>query len=130
MNAFSVPAAPDEVLLDQEREVNLQPLNIAFQESNKWRVTDGSQPFYASLADQQFLTKIMTSQERFGRGDILKVRLHTRQYRTDEGLRTDHTILEVLQHIRGPQEVPLPLEFNESGADGDASPPLGYRPGS
>ena len=89
---------------------------MAFVSGNKWRLTDGDATFHAAIADLNFLNKVDRGEEEFSRTDILRVELRTTQWRTDSGLRTEHTVERVIEHIRGPREVPLPFE------DSDPSP--------
>jgi hypothetical protein len=113
---FEVPGIEEQPLADQEREVALRPVNVAFTEGNKWRVSDGESTFFATVTDLQFLNRVETAQEVFAKSDILRARLRTRQWRTSDGdLRTEHQILEVLEHVAGPRQVPLP--FEEPAAD-------------
>ena len=113
---FEVPGIEEQPLADEEREVALRPVNVAFTEGNKWRVSDGESTFFATVTDLQFLHRVETAQEVFAKSDILRARLRTRQWRTSDGdLRTEHQILQVLEHVAGPRQVPLP--FEETAAD-------------
>lgn len=108
--AFDVPSVPDEEILDNEREVNLHLLNVAF-EHGKWRVSDGTITFFASFADPDFLAKIARNDVQFASGDRLKVVLRTRQFQTDAGLRSEYTVTRVLAHVQGGRQ--LPLDFGD-----------------
>jgi hypothetical protein len=109
VSSFEIPTSPDEPISDVEREVALKLASVAFVSGNKWRLTDGESTFHATIADPDFLGKVDRGEEQFSRTDILRVRLHTQQWRTDAGLRTEQTVMKVLEHIHGPREVPLPF---------------------
>ena len=106
---FDVPAVADEEILDNEREVNLHLLNVAF-EHGKWRVSDGTTAFFASFSDEEFIRKIAHSEIQFASGDRLKVMLRTRQFQTNEGLRSEYTVTRVIDHIPGGRQLPFAFE--------------------
>lgn len=112
---FDVPASPEIELLDSVREAVLRPVSVAFVEGNKWRVSDGDAIFWASISDQNFLDQVASGAEVFSKADILRARIRSRSFRDAEGeLRTEHEILEVISHVPGPRDVPLPFEAEES----------------
>lgn len=107
---FEIPPVEEQELVDEERTVVLRPVNVAFAEGNKWRVSDGESTFFATVDDLGFLHRVETAQEVFAKTDILRARVRTRQWRTADGdLRTDHHIVEVLEHVPGPRQIPLPF---------------------
>lgn len=122
---FDIPANAEEQLSDNERVVALRPVNVAFTEGNKWRVSDGEATFFATVMDVPFLQRVETAQEVFAKTDLLRARLRTRQWRSSDGdLQTEHQILEVLEHVAGPRQVPLPLEMEKDDSAGaQADPP-------
>jgi len=108
---FDVPPALEEELVDNEREVVLRPVSVAFTEGNKWRVSDGDATFWTSVSDQNFLERVESGVEVFSKSDILRARLRTRSFRDVDGeLRTERDIVEVMSHVPGPRDVPLPFE--------------------
>lgn len=110
---FEIPPMPEEQLEDSERLVALSPVTIAFAEGNKWKVTDGESTFWVTVEDQVFAQRVQAAVESFTSTDILRARLRTRQWRTPEGaLRTEHYIEQVVEHVRGPRQIPLPLEYD------------------
>ncbi len=112
---FEVPTEGDVLLSDQTREVALRLLNVAFVPGNKWRVSDGDNDLYVTVADLPFLERVQTNQERFSAGDLLRCELRTQQWQLQNGnIRNDHTVVRVLEHIQGARTVPLPFE-----ADGE-----------
>jgi hypothetical protein len=107
---FEAPLLPEEVIEDFESVTTLQIVNVAFQESGKWRFTDGAGSFYAVVKDGLFIERVQNSTENFAKDDLLKVRLRRIQYETETGIKTDHEILEVLEHRRIGQQLKLPLD--------------------
>ena len=48
----------EEELVDEIRPMTLQIISLSFKEDNKWRVTDGNEPFSVAIEDIGFLNKI------------------------------------------------------------------------
>ena len=106
-----IQAAEDaEVVSDVMTErVLLQIESAVFKDGNKWRLNDGSTAFFASINDQEFLSRIASGQERFGKGDLLVVSLRRVQSITDNGLKTDLSVEQVHEH-KAPLQQPLPYQ--------------------
>ena len=118
--SFDLSTNGEELLSDTTRPAALTLASVAFTEGNKWRLSDGETTFYATVEDNGFLDRVARNEESFARSDILRTQLRTRQWRTDRGLRTEHTVVAVDEHIKGPREVPLPFEDRTlSRADDD-----------
>jgi hypothetical protein len=116
--AFEVPPTPDEELVDSETEVVLRPVNVAFSEGNKWRFHDGENTFYASIEDPEFLQAVELGTERFAKNDMLRVLLRTRQYKVDSGLRSERTVIRVLEHLPGARQLDLFAADEDDAANG------------
>jgi hypothetical protein len=71
---------------------------VVLEGDGKWRFSDGRNTFRAEVADPRFLQRVKQGRERFGRGDILSVRLRSRQEKIKGQLRTTHVIEEVFSH--------------------------------
>ena len=85
----------------------LSLLQPAFEGKYMWRVDEGDGPFHVRMEDGAFLTQIEHG-ERFGRGDRLRVRLRIEQRISSNGQLSLHrSVVEVLDHIRGPQQLPF-----------------------
>jgi len=110
--AFEVPPTVEERLGESVTEVVLRPVNVAFTEGNKWRFNDGESTFHAAIHDVGFLSRVDAGTERFAKNDMLRVRLHTRQTRDADGLHTERTVTEVLDHLSGAVQLDL---FGDSG---------------
>ncbi len=80
--------------------------SAVFKDGNKWRFTDGSRSFYASLEDAEFMARVESGEERFGKADVLLVDLRQIQYAIDGELKSDYRIVRVIEH-RAPLQKPL-----------------------
>jgi hypothetical protein len=105
--AFEVPPAVDEQLVDTVTEAVIRPVNVAFAEGNKWRFSDGDSTFFAAIEDPDFVRAVELGTARFAKNDMLRVRLRTRQYKADEGLRVERIVIQVLDHISGARQLDL-----------------------
>jgi hypothetical protein len=115
LSCFLAPEALAETLSEEEIELNLQLVNVAFREDNKWRFCDGSNSFYAQVQDSDFLAKVK-SNEPFSSGDILKARLRRTQSLFGEIMRTEYVLLKVLEHRRAATQLPM-VFAHETGPD-------------
>lgn len=107
LDYFSPRSDEDEPLSDSTtRGVILQIESAVFKEGNKWRFTDGSRSFYAAIEDPDFLARIASGEERFGKADMLVVDLRQIQYAANGELKSEWRILRVTEH-RAPLQPPL-----------------------
>lgn len=106
---FELAATEADVVSDSiATKVLLQIESAAFKEDNKWRFSDGGTPFFAEIADQEFLQRINAGVERFGKRDVLVADLRRVQSVTDNGLKIEHTIVKVHEHKEPLQQELLP----------------------
>jgi hypothetical protein len=77
--------------------VLLQIESSTFKHGSNWRVTDGSNSFYAEIRDKKFMERVATDLERLGKWDILVVMLRQIQTITDSGLKTESIIERVIR---------------------------------
>ena len=75
-----------------------------FKEGNKWRFFDGDISFAAEMLDKRFLQDVNEGLERFGKGDVLLVKMQITQAITSGSLSTKREILEVMEHKRGSKQ--------------------------
>lgn len=107
VNAFIMSASAADIVSDTLSEgVLLQIESAVFKDDNKWRFSDGSTPFFAEIADQRFLARINSGDERFGKGDVLIVDLRRIQSISDAGLKLEYMIEKVNEH-RAPLQASL-----------------------
>lgn len=89
-----------EVVVHEARPTMLYSLVApSFADGNKWRLSDGTQQFWASIEDENFLERVDDG-EPFRKGDYLQCEMLIRSIRTEDGsLRTDYTVQRVGQHL-------------------------------
>jgi hypothetical protein len=80
--------------------------SAVFKDGNKWRLSDGSNTFFATISDDLFIALVESGSERFGKGDLLVVNLRRVQSITDAGLKTEVTVEQVIEH-KAPLHQPL-----------------------
>lgn len=97
----------EEELADETRTMTLQIINLSFKEDNKWRVTDGGDPFSATIEDVGFLNKIANDEVSFSKGDYLVCEVRERQFSTSKGLKKERSIIEVKSHKPAAQQLRL-----------------------
>jgi len=93
-----VPVDAGEVLAENTNDVYLTVGTAVLDGETKWRFYDGTHKFSAEIEDQEFLNRVEQGEVRFGKGDVMYVRLRTTQKRVGRGLRAEHVIEEVLDH--------------------------------
>lgn len=105
---FRCPPASTDEIEDAIYNTNLQIVTLTFQDGNKWKVTDGTNSFYATVEDYNFLKKVNNSEISFSKGDILeaKVRKHV-WVDTDGNLKAEYNILEIINHRSGAKQLKL-----------------------
>jgi hypothetical protein len=114
LDCFLAPEAQAEILGEEEIDLNLQLVNVAFREDNKWRFCDGSNSFYAQVQDADFLAKVKGN-EPFAGGDILKARLRRTQSLFGQTMRTEYVLLKVLEHRRAATQLPMVFARDQTG---------------
>jgi hypothetical protein len=100
----------EEILRDEERPAFLEIVSLSFKDNYKWRFSDGNATLTADVNDEAFFKAVQSRKLVFGRGDVVEVRLRTVTWRTPTGLKTEHSISEVLRVLHAAQQIPLPLE--------------------
>lgn len=104
---FELAASEADVVSDTVSEgVLLQIESAVFKDDNKWRFNDGATAFFAEIVDPDFLARINSGDERFGKGDVLVVDLQRVQSITDSGLKLEYTVVKVREH-RAPLQTSL-----------------------
>ena len=93
-----VPINIEKSLLETEMTMHLLIESPTFREGNKWRFWDGQNSFLADLLDEDFLKKVDSGKERFGKGDALKAIVRFSQSGSKRSLKMDRSIIKVLEH--------------------------------
>lgn len=107
---FIAPEVVDEQIGEDETVKNFTIHSLSFKEDNKWRLSDGVNNFWVTIKDQDFLNKVNENQIYFAKGDILKTKLKTVQWKTSEGLKTEYEIISVIEHKSGTPQLRLPFK--------------------
>lgn len=99
----------DERILEENESVRfLRVVTLSFKEDNKWRLAEGDSEAFYSVEDAEFRRKIEQYSEKFGKDDMLKCRVRTIIRATEDGsLKTEHSILKVLDHTSSAKQVRL-----------------------
>ena len=107
VDSFEIPNGSEEELVDEIRNMTLQIISLSFKENNKWRLTDGGEPFSATIEDADFLNNISNAEVSFAKNDYLVCAVRERQVRTDNGLRKERTIVRIIKHQPSPSQMRL-----------------------
>jgi hypothetical protein len=107
IHSFDLPGETEEELSEELRRMTLQIISLSFKEDNKWRLTDGAEPFTASIEDADFLNKIANDEISFGKSDYLVCDVRERQVRTTKGLKKERIIVRVIDHQPAARQLKL-----------------------
>lgn len=108
--SFIATKTEDEPLEEIEYVAHIHALNIAFQDDNKWKFSDGSNKFFAEMKDIAFIERIQSNDIAFRKDDILKARILMKQKLTAAGLKPEYQVLEVLDHRSAHRQLELPFK--------------------
>ena len=111
---FAKPVIDDDTILDTVRTTAFSIISLAFKEDNKWRLNDGANSISATIEDKDFLDRVDHNQVAFSKGDILICEVRVVQKQTEQGLKTEYTIVRVVEHRPAARQIPLPLEQPET----------------
>ena len=106
---YAKPQVPDSTLVDDIRTSAFSIISLAFKEDNKWRLNDGTNAISAAIEDIDFLNRVDANQISFSKGDILICEVRVVQKQTEGGLKTEYTVVRVVEHRPGARQLPLPL---------------------
>ena len=107
LHYFAVPELPDEKILSVESEAAYSIISLAFKDDNKWRLYDGSSTISVIISDEDFRKRVDHNTISFAKGDILRCKIRTTQWRTSTGLKTENEVLEVKEHIQAARQLLL-----------------------
>ena len=110
---FDLPTGmDDDELVDDTREAVVSVIKTDFGDG-RWKVSDGSNTFGVEMEDQGFKDRIDHG-EPFRKGDLLRARIRTVQFTKDGKLQSEHSLVEVLDHIKNGEQLSI-----DSDADAD-----------
>ena len=107
---FCNPDDLDEVLIDRVATTAYSIVSLAFKPDNKWRLHDGNAAISVLIADVEFLQKVDESRISFAKGDILICEVRTVQRRSGADLKTEYTVLKVVEHKPAARQLNLLIE--------------------
>lgn len=110
---FIAPSPDEEKIIEDERRAAYTIVSISFKEGNKWRLHDGQNGILVTIADEDFLKRVNENEITFAKGDILVCRVLMQQWRVADGLRTEYTVLEVIEHKSAARQLHLPFDAPE-----------------
>lgn len=97
----------DVLLMDREYEGVFAIVALTFKDDNKWRLSDGASTLNVAILDKEFLARIDSRGESFFKGDLLKCQIRTRQWETTAGLKIEHEVVKVIDHIQSGKQLKL-----------------------
>lgn len=107
---FEMPEIEDKEIDEDVFVATYSIQSLSFKEDNKWKLSDGTNVFYVTISDKNYLDKIDKNLVSFSKGDRLKVKLKIKNYETLSGLKTDYEVLEIINHAKPPSQLPLILK--------------------
>lgn len=99
----------DEPISESERQTALQLDTVSFRRDLKWKVNNGNSVIYVTIEDDEFLDKIESGREKFGKYDILIVDLVERQFLRDGKVISENFVKKVKDHRSAPTQTELPI---------------------
>lgn len=108
--SFMVPEPEEEQIIQEEKKAAFTIVSISFKDGNKWRLFDGQNTINVTMADEAFIARVNQNDVVFAKGDILVCRVLMEQWRIKDGLRTEYTVIEVVEHRSAARQ--LPLQFD------------------
>jgi hypothetical protein len=114
-NKFVLSEPQPETVVDETRRLALSIRSLAFQEGNKWRMFDGQNTITATIEDRDFIERVNLNMIRFAKGDIMICEVKTVQTQSIDGLKTEHTVLRVIEHRQAPTQITLPFDNGRPG---------------
>lgn len=107
---FVTPEIAEEIIQEKETIALYSIHSLSFKEDNKWRLSDGSNTFFVTIKDEEFLRRVNENLISFSKGDILKLNLKIITWETRDGIKTEYEALKVLDHKMAARQLKLPME--------------------
>jgi hypothetical protein len=105
--AFAPPLLNDEPITSNTFTKAYSILSLAFKDDNKWRLSDGNTPVSVLIADKEFLDKVNKDEISFAKNDVLICEVKMEQWQSTSGIKTDYTVLRVIQHKSAARQLPI-----------------------
>ena len=111
---FAAPELAEELISESSYETAVKVVNIAFQEENMWRLSEGGTPFYAKIEDPEFLAEVQQNERVFAKDDIFIVMLRRKQFLGDKGnVKSEYAVERVLSHRSAARQIQLPFKASD-----------------
>lgn len=111
---FQLPEIEEETLLNETRKAAFSIVSLAFKGDNKWRLHDGNNTIYATIKDEDFLAKVEANEVSFRKSDVLICQVEDVSTRDENGLKTEHNIVKVLDHKPAMTQIPMDMTKGEN----------------
>lgn len=105
--AFAADATGDPTSSDTFK-ATYQIKRLFFDRGRKWRLSNGAQTIQAEIEDEDFWRRIEASQEAFAKEDYLVCVVRMDQWLSASGLRTEHRVVKIEEHLSSPHQSELP----------------------
>jgi len=115
---YQIPSEDEyaqELIDEQEIIATYSIISLTFKEDNKWRLSDGTNTFYVTISDSDFLGDVNNNNISFSKGDLLKIKLLVKSWRDHTGFKTEYEALKILEHKKAVQQ--LKLNFHTNSED-------------
>lgn len=94
--SFDQLPGDERLISDRTSDMVLRMIRPSFVAGQKWQVSDGGGPFWVSIHDLDFLSRIESNDQRLAAHDLLDCSVRVRQYAEEGGgLRTERDVLKV-----------------------------------
>lgn len=114
-DSFETIEDADQKDLIEERMMLVTLVSVSFSEGNKWRVSDGQITFGVAIEDESFVDRVNRG-ESFRKGDMLRCRVRITQSMKGGKLHSEYCLAEVLEHIKGSEQLNLADDEAEAAA--------------
>lgn len=113
---FKIPtldnSEKEELILEAYSTGIYKVITASFEEGYKWRLSNGQDKINASISDKNFMELIESNKISISKEDLFKVKIKTKQWKkTDNSLRTENEIVEVIEHIKAEKANQLFIPF-------------------
>lgn len=110
LSYFLAPDIEDELIAEDERIAVFSIHSLSFKDDNKWRLSDGTNTFFVTIKDYEFLRKVNENLIYFSKGDLLKVKLRVRTWTVMDGIKTEYEALEIIDHKSAAKQLSFPFD--------------------
>lgn len=91
------------------RNIVLQVKSPYFVENKKWKVQMGNQLIHVSIADPEFMNKVLSAEEAFTTGDVLVADVALTQTIEQNKVSNHYKVVKVIEHKKRPQQLSMPF---------------------